>query len=228
MNKKPDQVIDEITGVVYPPAEAVESQLATIRAIIPSTIKMYKDTGDIHTIQPNLDMIQTALNYLRGAPALEFPQEPEDILKPSFSYANGGLSVVCTMEKENDYKIEIVGLNIDPIIQNPEFWGELNIDAIDFGINIPVICGQTYTVTQYNDILQHFPDDLYIEELEDTWVKNKQYTMEDDDLEYLFLIGKGRSKIEIFIEDKDGVYAHFDITAHIHFKEKQQEEVENG
>lgn len=224
MTRKPNQIIDEITEAIYPPAEAIESQLNTIRAIIPSTVKMYKDTGDIHTIQPNLDMIQRALDYLRGAPKLDFPQEPEDVLKPTFSYGNGGLSVVCTMEKENYYKIEIIGLNIEPNIQHPELWGELNIDAIDFGIHVPVICGESYTVTQYNDILKHFPDDPYISELEDTWVKNKQYTMDEDDFEYMFLISKGRSSIEIFIEDSEGVYAHFDITAHIHFKEKEVQE----
>lgn len=222
MVRKPNQIIDEITEVVYPPAEAIESQLTTIRAIIPSTIKMYKDTGDIHTIQPNLDMIQRALDYLRGAPKLEFPQEPEDVLKPAFSYGSEGLTIVCTMEKENFYKVEIVGLNIEPNIKHPELFGSLDVNAVDLGIKFPIVCGKPYTVVQYNDMLQYFIDDPSIEDIGGEYIKTKTYTIEDDDeFEYMFLLGKGRNFIEILVEDDNGVYAHFDIITHIHFKQKE-------
>ena len=47
---KPNQIIDEITGVVYPPSEAIVPELATIRSVAVSTINLYEATSDIHAI----------------------------------------------------------------------------------------------------------------------------------------------------------------------------------
>ena len=53
--KKPNQIVDELRGVIYPPSEAVAPQLSTIRSIATGAIKVYESTRDIHSIFPNLD-----------------------------------------------------------------------------------------------------------------------------------------------------------------------------
>lgn len=47
---KPNQIIDPIRKVIYPPPEAIVNQLLTLRAIIMPTIKLYESTEDIRSI----------------------------------------------------------------------------------------------------------------------------------------------------------------------------------
>lgn len=232
--KKPNQIIDEITGVIYPPAEAVVNQLSTIKAIIPSTIKMYQDTQDIHTIFPNLQMIQGALDYLRGMPMLDgLKPLPDDKIKPTIIAYSSDVKITVDRVGDKEYNVELSGVDIEPHIQYPDLFGELDIDVLTASIGIPVICGRRYEVTQINPILRFFKDDPTISEMENgDWVKNKEYLMEEDDFEYSFLVPDGRNHIEIIIKDLDAESSDeaepivFKIATHIHFAEPEEDTVE--
>lgn len=230
MEKKPNQVIDEITNVIYPPAEAVVNQLTTIRAIIPSTIKMYESTEDIHTIQPNLDMIQRAIDYLRGAPMRdELKPIPEDTLKPIFIPSATGFNITISLNKNGEYDISIVGTDVEKKIIHPELFGEVDFDATEMDFEIPVTCGKSYLVAQENPVLEYYESDPSIKYYEDTkvWIKEKTYLMDEDNFIYAFLLPKGRSKIRIAIYADFEESIIFNITSHIHFK-KQEEGDNNG
>lgn len=223
MEKKPNQIIDEITQVIYPPAEAVVNQLTTIRAIIPSTIKMYESTKDIHTIQPNLDMIQRAVDYLRGAPMQEeLKPLPEDTLKPVYIPSSTGFNITSSLNRDGEYDVTIVGIGVEKKISHPELFGEVDFLATEMGIEIPVTCGKNYLVTQANPVLEHYKDDPSIQlGTEDEWIKEKIYTMDEDFFEYAFLLQEGRSKIRIAIyaDYEDPII--FNITSHIHLKQEE-------
>lgn len=228
MEKKPNQIIDEITQVIYPPAEAVVNQLATIRAIIPSTIKMYESTEDIHTIQPNLDMIQRAIDYLRGAPMRdELKPLPEDTLKPTYIPSSTGFNITSILNRDGEYDVTIVGIEVEKKISHPELFGEVDFPATEMRIEIPVTCGKTYLIAQENPVLEYYEDDpyvkLYLDNGKNTWVKEKEYPMDEDFFEYAFLLQEGRSKIRIAIYADYEEPIIFNITSHIHFKKSEVE-----
>ena len=227
MEKKPNQVIDEITQVIYPPAEAVVNQLTTIRAIIPSTIKMYQSTSDIHTIQPNLDMIERAIAYLRGAPMRdELKPNPEDTLKPIFIPSSGGFNITMSLNKNGEYDISIIGIDVEKKIAHPELFGEVDFPATEMGFEIPVTCGKSYLVAQENPVLEYYEDDPSVKYYEDTkaWIKEKIYIMDEDNFQYMFLLQEGRTKVRIAIYADFEEPIVFNITSHIHFKEQENEE----
>lgn len=222
MMKKPDQVIDEITGAIYPPAEAVVNQLSTIRAIIPSTIKMYESTKDIHTIQPNLDMIQRAIDYLRGAPMRdELKPTPEDTLKPIFVPSAAGFNVTTTLNRDGEYDVSIVGIDVDPVIIHEDLFGDPGVHVSEVEIDIPIICGRMYLIAQENPMLEYYEDDPNVIFFEGKWVKEKEYVFEDDFLQYSFLLQEGRSKVKISICGTGDESVVFNITSHIHFKKEE-------
>lgn len=223
LEKKPNQIVDEIRGVVYPPKEAIVDQLATIRAIIPPTIKIYESTEDIHTIQPNLDMIQRAICYLRGAPLPDdMRPAPEEKIKPEYIPATPGFFIVSQFNKKSEYDVSMDAFDIDPVIMHPELFGDnLDFKAVEMIIKIPVTCGKNYLVAQENPILVHYIEDEYVFEIEPgVFVKEKQYYMKEDYFEYAFLISPERSKIRIaFYADYEEPIV-FNITTHIHFKKE--------
>ena len=224
--KKPDQIVDEISGKIFPPAEAVVNQLTTIRAIIPSTIKMYQSTEDIHTIQPNLDMIQRAIDYLRGAPMRdELKPAPEDTLKPTYIPASAGFTITSTLNKNGEYDVSVLGIDVEPKLNHPELFGDIGINVVELGIEIPVICGESYMVTQSNPVLSYYyPNDSYIVEVDNEgskeYIKQKDYLMNEDFFQYVFLLKEGRTKVRIEIDSKDEPIV-FNITSHIHFKKQE-------
>lgn len=227
---KPNQIVDEITGVIYPPAEAITSQLATIRAIIAPTIKMYESTSDIHTIQPNLDMIQRAINYLRGAPPLDFPgDEEEEIVE---IVHDSSLKVTLDKESDNCFVINILGMGVEPKLNKPELFGDLAKGLSDIGIKLPLNCGQTYEIIQNNPALKlYYPqDDTIVLTNDGDYIKMKSYLMMEDVLEYYFLLPEGRNYIEITIIRKDEAKNVFEtayifkISSHIHYKEDNANE----
>lgn len=227
MERKPNQVIDEITQVIYPPAEAIVGQLSTIKAIIPSTIRMYEDTEDIHTIFPNLDMIQRAIDYLRGAPMQpELKPLPEDILNPTLISYSSNVNITIKYTAENEYDMSVVGTEIEPHIHYPELFGDQDIEVVTLELGLPVICGHQYEVSQINPILAIYQDDPSIQQDEnEQWIKVKTYDMDKDTFEYAFLTQGGRNDIKITIKDltddsQDPIT--FNINTHIHFKGKDE------
>lgn len=229
MERKPNQVIDEITNVIYPPPEAIPGQLDTIRVLAQSTKKIYESTGDIHSLFPNLDMIQRAIDYLRGAPMRdELKPTPEDTLKPIFIPASSGFNITYSLNKDGEYDVTIVGTDVEKTVAHPELFGEVDFPATEMGFEIPVTCGKTYLIAQENKILEYYQDDLSVKFYEDTqkWVKEKEYIMDEDNLEYYFLLKEGRSKVRIAIFADYEEPIVFNITSHIHLK--KQEEDKNG
>lgn len=219
--KKPNQIVDEITNVIYPPAEAIASQLNTIKVIIPQTIKMYESTKDIHTIQPNLDMIQRAIDYLRGAPMIdELKPIPEDTLNPGFAINTNGFNVMTKMNKDGEYDVTVTGLDIEFNPPDEELFGNIDFKAAELRIIIPVICGKSYLVTQMNPALKHYPDDPDVSEVDGMWVKEKVYEVDEDEFIYALLLEEGRTVIEVAISEEDSTEPIvFNIHSHVHFKE---------
>lgn len=224
MEKKPNQIIDEISNVIYPPAEAVVNQLSTIRAIIPSTIKMYESTGDIHTIQPNLDMIQRAIDYLRGAPMRdELKPTPEDTMKIVYKVTSPGVAINFALDGD-EYVVNVEGIDIARGEIDTGLFGKIDFDATQMSITIPVICGHTYRVCQVNPVLEYYKDDPSVYKVGDVWEKEKEYTLTEDTFEYCFLLAEGRTKVGITISDvtdPDSFTTSFCINSHIHFKKQE-------
>lgn len=227
-NKKPNQVIDEITKVIYPPAEAIVDQLGTIRAIVTPTIKLYENTGDIHTIQPNLDMIERAIKYLRGAPYIDIPldKEPEDTLNPTFITPDGMGAKIELADEDNSFLVSLINFAAKQEEVNEDLFGEIDFDAMEIHLEIPIECGKPYIVTQYNPVLEHFNHDPSIsQDSSGKWCKIKEYVIDDEDtFEYAFLIPTGRSEIEIYIDDDAGKsVGKFKIVSHIHFEKEKED-----
>lgn len=222
MMKKPDQIVDMQLQLIYPPNEAILPQLYTIKTVASSTMKMYEATQDIHSIFPNLDMIQRAIDYLRGAPIPEdLKPLPEDLLKPVYHPASSGLNIISTLNRNGEYDVSIVGVDIEPKIEHTELFGELDEKVMEMGIEIPVICGKNYLITQENPILSHYIEDENVSEIEDgIYVKEKIYAMDEDTFQYAFLLKEGRTKVRIaFYADYEEPIV-FNITSHIHFGEE--------
>lgn len=224
MEKKPNQIIDEITNVIYPPPEAIPGQLDTIKVVAASTKKIYDATCDIHSIFPNLDMIQRAIDYLRGAPMRdELKPIPEDTLKPTYIPSSSGFNITSSLNRDGEYEVSIVGIDVEKKINYPELFGEVDFPAVEMGIEFPVTCGKTYLVAQENPILEYYEDDPSIKYYEDTnvWIKEKEYLMEEDYFKYMFLLEEGRSKIRIAVYADHEEPIIFNITSHIHLKEDE-------
>lgn len=223
MIKKPEQIVDMQLQLIYPPSEAILPQLYTIKSVAASTMKVYEATQDIHSIFPNLDMIQRAVDYLRGAPIPDDMKPlPEDILKPIYHPASEGLNIISTLNKDGEYNVSIVGIDIVPKIEHPELFGTLDEKVMEMGIEIPVICGKNYLITQENPVLENYQDDSTIQFGPDgEWVKEKIYTMDEDAFQYAFLLREGRTKVRIvFYTDYEDPIV-FNITSHIHFGEEE-------
>lgn len=220
MQNKPNQVVDEVMRLVYPPSEAIIPQLSTIRSIAASTIKVYDATHDIHSIFPNLNTLQEIINYLRGAP-MKDELKPEDTLKPIFISSAPGLTITSSLNKDGEYDISIVGTNLEPKIDHPELFGDVNFKAIEMNIKIPVICGQTYLIAQSNPVLKNYLNDEYVMELDGEFIKEKMYNMIEDIFEYAFLLIEGRTKVNISIYADYQKPIVFNITSHIHFKKEK-------
>lgn len=227
--KKPDQIIDEITNVVYPPAQAIPGQLDTIKVIAASTKKIYDATGDIHSIFPNLDMMERAIVYLRGAPMNDdLKPAPEDTLKPIFTPASSGFNIVSTLNRNGEYDISIVGIDVDSAVIHPELFGDIlnNLEVVEMQFEIPVTCGKRYLIAQENPVLEYYANngdtDIMYDEKYNVWVKEKQYMMDEDTFQYAFLLEEGRSKVRIAIYADYEEPIVFNITSHIHFKKKEE------
>lgn len=211
----------------YPPSGAIPSQLATIRAVAQMAINMFEETEDPETIQTNLDMIQTAIDYLRGAELS--PQEPE---KPKVSFELiHPKDIDCSIDTDDNhiFEVSIIGLDATPEIRNPELFGDIQ-NVSEITLNLPVICGKSYTVTQENKLLEYYKDDPSIsQDSEGIWIKNNTYYTKRDMLEYSFLVGEGRNiiHINIFDEGEEEVLCYLNIVTHIHFKEEVIEDDKN-
>lgn len=222
--KKPNQIIDEITNVIYPEPLAIEGQLMTLRNLATSTLKTYQSTEDIHSILVNLDMMQKGIEYLRGAPIQEelMPKpEPEDTIKPTFVSYSENLSIISTMPKDREYVVYIEGVDIDPKINNEDLFGKVDFKALEIGIEMPVICGKTYLISQENPALSHYQDDEYVMAIDNSYIKEKQYNMTEDTFEYAFLLIEGRTRINISIYADYEEPITFCIYSHIHFKKEE-------
>lgn len=225
--KKPNQIQDELTGYIYPPPEAVIPQLAALKNIAVSAINVYENTEDIHSIFPNLDQLQRGIDYLRGAPAIDIPEEPEppeDILLPGIWLPE---EVDSTYNRADDgtYEYTIYGSDIQPSVLNEEMFGTLPIDTLMAQVDMQIECNHKYVITQINPVLKYFPDDPFVTESEEgDWVKSKAYMFTEDDLlEYQFLIPSGRNEITIYVDDDNGNVGTFKFLTHVHFAEKQEE-----
>lgn len=210
MQRKPNQIIDEITGAIYPPPEAIVAQLNTIRAIIAPTVKMYENTEDIHTIQPNLDMIQRAICYLRGAPPIEIPDpdapepepDPRDPAAVVFTDPPLKTEIKSYWDPTGESKfisIYVKGSDLTPENEYPDLFGaSLPEETVCMNINLPVEDGKKYHIAQVNPALSNFADDPSISEVNGQWVKKKDYEAPvDDNFEYIFLIPDGQHTIRI-------------------------------
>ncbi|MCM1219546.1 MAG: hypothetical protein NC548_34130 [Lachnospiraceae bacterium] len=152
---------------------------------------------------------------------------PEDRLNPVYIPSSEGLTITSRLNKDGEYDVTIVGTSVESNILYPDVFGELEIPVVEMGIEIPVICGDTYRVIQENKILRIYEDDPFIshDEEMDLWIKDKEYVMDEDFFKYLFLLDKGRSKIKISFQNlKTGREVIFNIRSHIHFKPQQEEE----
>lgn len=226
--KRPDQVIDEVTNVIYPPVEAILPQLYSIKTIAASAGRVYEATEDIHSIFPNLDAMQKIINYLRGAPIPEdLKPMPEDTLKPIFTPASSGFNIVSTLNRNGEYDISIVGIDVDPAIAHPELFGNIlnDLEVVEMQFEIPVTCGKRYLIAQENPVLEYYANngdtDIMYDEKYNVWVKEKQYMMNEDTFQYAFLLEEGRSKVRIAIYADYEEPIVFNITSHIHFKKKE-------
>lgn len=222
----PNQVIDWKKRVIYPDSKAIVNQLGTIRSIIPSTIKMYEATEDIRSIQTNLDMIQSAVEFLRGKPMPDDMRPPYPPIKIDYVVASPVAVVTKFDDKHREYKIAVTGTNIEPNLINDYLFGEIETPVLEMNLRFPVICGHTYQITQINQALSLYPEDLSIYQDEDTgdWIKVKEYVMDEDIFALAFLILNGRNKINISVIDLDDENApelKFNISTHIHFKDKE-------
>lgn len=226
--KKPNQIQDELTGVIYPPSQAIMPQLAAIRSIASATIKVYENTEDIHSIFPNLDQMQRGIDYLRGAPAIEIPEEPEppeDVLQPGIWVPEEASSNYERL-KDGTYLYTIDAFDIPYKGITEEFFGQLPVKTLEISLVIQIQCNRRYTITQCNPILEYYKDDPSVYQDEDgSWVKMKNYMFTDDDiLEYKFLIPTGRNVIEIYVDDEDGEVGKFRFITHVHFEKQEEEE----
>lgn len=186
---------------------------------------MYESTKDIHTIQPNLDMIQRAINYLRGAPMRdELKPIPEDTVKPIYIPSSSDFNITSAINRDGEYDVSIVGIDVLKEINYPELFGEVDFPAVEMGIEIPVTCGKTYLIAQENPVLEYYEDDPSISYYEDDncWIKEKEYHMDEDYFKYMFLLQEGRSEIRIAIYADHENPIIFNITSHIHLKKEEE------
>ncbi len=230
--RKPNQIVDEITGVVYPPKEAIVDQLSTIRAIIGPTIKIYESTGDVHSIFPNLEMIQTAIDYLRGQPELEDLKPVESIDLELSSLAPGLQTKMFYDNKANTYNIDIMGVDVIPKIHEPELFGDMPMPVTDISLVLSLDCSKEYIITQQNPALAYYygNDENVIKTEEGLYIKSKKYKFPDEDkVTYSFLLPKGQSNIVVTVNEIDGenfkVIYNININAHVHFKAQEDEGV---
>lgn len=183
MNNKPNQTIDEIFNLVYPPSEAILPQLYSIKTIAASASRVYDATEDIHSIFPNLDAMQKIIDYLRGAPLPDdLKPLPEDTLKPVFFPSSDGFNIITSLNRNGEYDVSIIGLDVEPKITHPELFGDIlnTTDIVEVCLEIPVICGRNYLVTQNNPVLSYYEEDKTVKQYGDEWVKEKIYTMDED------------------------------------------------
>lgn len=223
--KKPDQIQDELTGVIYPPPEAIIPQLSAIRSNAISAIKVYESTEDVHSIFPNLDMIQRGIDYMRGAPAIDIPEEPEppeDILTPGI-WVNENVQTTSNRLEDGTYLFTIDAFDIPREPINEELFGTLPIDVLQVQLDLHIKCNERYTITQFNPVLEYYKDDptVFLEE-DGKWYKMKNYMLTEDDLlEYMFLVPTGRNEIEIFVDDESGEIGKFKFITHVHFEKEE-------
>lgn len=224
----PDQIVDEITGMIYPPSSAIIPQLATIRSIATSTIKVYDATNDIHSIFPNLNTMQEIINYLRGAPPLEFPEpepeEPEDIGDFAIDGGEDNKDKIHFTESTFDDTIAIMILGKQLIQENtqPDLFGEtLPKNTIIAKVKFNAKEGNKYHIQQMNPALANYPDDPYV--TGEPWIKKKDYVADMDTFEYYFLIPDGENKITIQVYDleADKMLKNYVIYSNISFKEEE-------
>lgn len=117
---------------------------------------------------------------------------------------------------------EVYGINLNPEKVKPsiETYGELNFNAIELFLNIPVICGDEYKIKQYNPVLAHFEGNENIKKDEKGYYIEGTYIETTKDvLKYSFLAENGRQDIVIYLEDNKGTIWKYNINVHIHFQE---------
>lgn len=170
-------------------------------------------------------MIQRAINYLRGAPMRdELKPIPEDTVKPIYIPSSSGFNITSAINRDGEYDVSIVGIDILKEINYPELFGEVDFPAAEMGIKIPVTCGKTYLIAQENPVLKYYKNDSSISYYEDnnSWIKEKEYYMDEDYFKYMFLLQDGRSKIRIAIYADHENPIIFNITSHIHLKKEEE------
>lgn len=160
----------------------------------------------------------------------DFKPIPEDILKPVYNLSTSDITFYSSIDKDGRYEVTLWGVEVEPKISSPDLFGNINFNALEMQIEIPVICGNDYTITQTNPILEHYKDDknVFIDD-SGNWVKEKLYHMEEDKFTYAFLIGEGRNiiEIDIFNENTKEEFV-FNISAHIHFKKQEVDKNEQS
>lgn len=208
--------------------ETAIQQLWTMRSIIKPTIDMLQASEDIETIQTNLNMLEEGINSLRVAPTPEEPPvEPIPVTFELESQDDIKITIADELDESGFVNIDVYGMDIKPTIMHPELFGNIK-NASEIVLEFPVICGKTYTITQYNDeILSQYPDDPNISYVDGHWQKIKDYEMKRDTFEYSFLVTEGRNNILIGIDNPDNeeeTYLDLYFNTHIHFVEEEENE----
>lgn len=186
-------------------------------------------------------MLQRGINYLRGEPIRdEFDPElpPEDEKDRVNIIADENFKISIYRISETTFEINVLGIDIEPKLNQPELFGDAAVGLSDMGIHLPLLCESTYEIFQNNPILElYYPeDDSIIKTNLGEYIKTKSYYIEDDFLDYYFLLPEGRNEIEITIvenlEDEIPNYKEtyvFKIKTHIHYAQPEEpEEPEPG
>lgn len=201
--------------IIYPPAESIVSQLATIRSIISPTIKMYEATKSVASIQANLDMIQRAIDYLRGAVAI-----PDGITQNDFSIIpmfSKNISVTSELNHCGEYDISILGVDVKPDkLDEDELNGKFKV--VRMGLVLGTKPGITYLITEKNPSLAMVPNKLSIDEINHEWVKEKSYYVTTNTFMYPINLLGGRTGARITIESPGFDTIILNITSHIYFE----------
>lgn len=226
--KKPNQIVDPILNVVYPPPEAVVPQLYTIRQLALATIKMYESTNEIRTIQPNLNMMQQAIDYLRGQPLPEDSEDPNHT-EVEFVSLHNELQTKMIYDQETDtYNIEIIGTDVAQKIHRPELFGDIT-SAVDVSIFLPLDPSKEYIIIQQNPALAFYygKDENVVKTEMGEYIKSKKYReISGDGVEYGFLLSEGQTHISITVSEVKGdIIYDIEVDAHVHFKAQEDEGV---
>lgn len=130
-------------------------------------------------------------------------------------------------DTETECSIIVSGSTASANISHPELFGDLDgANGIDIEINLPIEIGATVLVTQINKALEIFKDDPSVSSSEDqtAWIKQKQYTREDDGEEFIYCFALTERvdeeeyvHIAIFNEGEEAPFKTYTIKNEIYF-----------